>query len=301
VRPRMTSSEAMLYCMSDNDATPAVNPAARHAQPSAPQPGCDEPSLGATAAQQLAALAARPSSSSSSREHPNEGAAHGGAHLRNGHSVTNGSTGPDQQAAGAAGAAATATNGAAGTADARFTTPEFSAATPSFAFLSDTDVAALSDDEVVAYFDTLVLPEDFKMPSLPQFGYNVYAMLRAVPGLLRAHLEAGELRRSAEQARRLVRVRQRQRRSLPSTREDGYWSDPDQNESLVSGPHALDSASKRAQEQQLAEERERDAKRTRRDARRQQVIESFNVQHNGEQPRCGQFHTVQCSSLQCMN
>jgi hypothetical protein len=296
VRPRMTSSEAMLYCMSDNDATPALNPAPRHAHSSAQHAGRDEPSLEATAAQQLAAIAVRPSSSSI-REHFSEGAVHGGAQLGEGHSVTNGSTGPDQQAPGTAGAAAAATNGAAGTADARFTTPEFSAATTPFAFLTDTEVAALSDDEVVAYFDTLVLPDDFKMPALPQFGYNVYAMLRAVPGLLRAHLEAGELRRSAEQARRLVRARQRQRRSLPSTREDGYWSDPDQNESLVSGPHALGSASKRAHEQQLAEEREREAKRARRDARRQQVIESFNVQHDGEQARCGQFHAVQFSSV----
>jgi hypothetical protein len=296
VRPRMTSSEAMLYCMSDNDATPGVNPAPRHALSSAQHAVRDEPPLESTAAQQLAALAARPSTSSS-REHPGEGAAHGGAQVRIGHSVTNGNAGPEQDVRGTADAAAAAISGAAGTADARFTTPEFSAASPPFAFLSDAEVAALSDDEVVAYFDTLVLPEDFKMPSLPQFGYNVYAMLRAVPGLLRAHLEAGELRRSAEQARRLARVRQRQRRSLPSTREDGYWSDPDQNESLVSGPHALDSASKRAHEQQLAEEREREAKRARRDARRQQVIESFNVQHDGEQARCGQFHAVQFSSV----
>eukprot|EP01032_Pedospumella_encystans_P008113 gene8113-9664_t len=70
-------------------------------------------------------------------------------------------------------------------------TPSTSAAATSLSApitLSSQEVQLLSDAQLLDYFNTLTLPAGFLVPNVCDYGYNIYNMLRALPGLIAEYL-----------------------------------------------------------------------------------------------------------------
>eukprot|EP01032_Pedospumella_encystans_P007961 gene7961-9491_t len=54
--------------------------------------------------------------------------------------------------------------------------------------LSYQEVQLLSDAQLLDYFNTLSLPAGFAVPNVSDYGYNIYNMLRALPGLIAEYM-----------------------------------------------------------------------------------------------------------------
>ena len=54
--------------------------------------------------------------------------------------------------------------------------------------LSSQEVQLLTDAQLLDYFNTLTLPAGFVVPNVSDYGYNIYNMLRALPGLIAEYM-----------------------------------------------------------------------------------------------------------------